>query len=256
MVTAGTLVSLLGICLLIASGTSLLLRMGSQRARRLVERTAITPVATWRPGQKRVAALGTVDFGPGGPVSAPVSQVECAWYRIRLVRSPSRSRDESPPPEDILFTLAAPDPPALSDRSGTVLIDPALLVEAPNLDDPLVPQLAYRVLGSDPADPIASLVPRQFLDDVRKGETLQLWEIRLVAGRQVYALGSAGRRKGSIMLKPARHGLFTVFTTDERSTVIERRRTNAAEARGLAILLGKAGMVITAAGSLILYLAV
>jgi hypothetical protein len=254
MVTAGVLVTLLGVCLLIASVTSLALRMGSNRARRLVEGTAVVPIGTVRAGARRVAVLGTVGFGPGGAVRAPVSEVECAWYRIQLVRSPSRSKDESPPPEDVLFTYAAPGPPALSDDSGAVLVDPAFLVRAPNLDDPVVTELTYRVLGSDPAGRVESLVPREFLDDTRRSETLQLWEIRLGAGRQVYALGSTRQQNGSVMLAPAKHGRFTVFTTDEQSTVVARRRTNAANQRALAGFLGLSGAVLAVAGGLILLL--
>ena len=254
MVTAGVLVTLLGVCLLIASVTSLALKMGSNRARRLVEGTAIVPIGGLRAGARRVAVLGTVGFGPGGPVRAPVSEVECAWYRIQLVRSPSRSKDESPPPEDVLFTYAALGPPALSDGSGAVLVDPALLVSAPNLDDPVVIELTYRVLGSDPTGRVESLVPRKFLDDTRRSETLQLWEIRLDTGRQVYVLGSTRQQNGSVMLAPAKHERFTVFTTDERSTVVARRRTNAADQRALAAFLGRFGVVLAVAGGLILLL--
>jgi hypothetical protein len=255
MVTAGVLVTLLGVCMLITSVTALALKMGSNRARRLVEATAIAPISTLRAGARRVAVLGTIGFGPTGPIRAPVSEVECAWYRIQLVRSPSRSKDESPPPEDVLYTYAAPAPPALSDSSGTVLVDPAFLVSAPNLDDPVATELTYRVLGSDPTGRIESLVPRKFLDDTRRSETLQLWEIRLAAGRQVYALGSTRQQNGSVILAPAKHERFTVFTTDEQSTVVARRRANAADQRALAVFLGRFGAVLAVAGGLILLLA-
>lgn len=256
VITLGTVALLFGLCFLIASGTSLALKAGANRARRIVERTPVTPVATWRPGRQRVAALGTTAFGAAGPVTAPVSGTEAAWYRLRLVREPSRSKAEDPPPEDVLFTAESPAPPLLTDSSGSVLIDPELLVGAPNLDDPIVTQLAFRVLGPGSTDPAANLVPRALIEDVRLGETVRLWEIRLAAGKQVYAVGSAGRRQGSVLLTAARRGRFTVLTSDERSTVIARRRTNAAEARSMAITLGKLGLIVTAASAVLLYFVV
>lgn len=256
MVTIGTLALLLGICLIITSLTSLALKAGANRARRIVERTPVTPVGTWRPGRDRVAALGTTAPGPAGPVVAPLSGVESAWYRIQLLRVPSRSDGASVPPHDVLFEAFSPGLPALADSSGSVLIDAGLLGEPPNLDDPIVTQLAYRRLGPGSTDPAAALVPRKLLDDVRSYETVTLWETRLVAGRQAYAVGSAGKSKGSVILTPSRGGSFSVLTSDERSTVIARRRTHAGEARSLAITLGRLGLVVTAAAALLLYLAV
>jgi hypothetical protein len=71
----------------------------------------------------------------------------------------------------VLFTYAAPGPPTLSDGSGAVLVDPAFLVDAPNLDDPVATELTYRVLGSDPTGRVESLAPREFLDDTRRSRT-------------------------------------------------------------------------------------
>lgn len=79
MVTLGTLALLLGACLIITSVTSLALKAGANRSRRIVERTPVTPVGTWHPGRDRVAALGTTAFGPAGPVRAPLSGEEAAW---------------------------------------------------------------------------------------------------------------------------------------------------------------------------------
>jgi hypothetical protein len=255
MVTAGTLLLLLGACLLITSATSLALKAGASRARKIIERTPVTPVATWRPGRARVAALGTTSFGPGGPVVAPLSGIEVAWYRLQLLREPSRSKDETPPPHDVLVDSSSAAP-ALADSSGSVLIDPRLLVEPPNLDDPIVTQLAFHVVEPGSAHPAMALVPGKFLADLRSYETLKLWETRLAAGKQAYAVGSAGRDKGSVVLAPSRGGSFSVLTPDERSTVLERRRTGSREARALAVTLGKLGLVVSVAAGILLYLSV
>jgi hypothetical protein len=259
MVTVATLLLLLGVCFLIAGATSLALKAGANRARKIIERTPATPVGTWRPGRARVAALGTTAFGPAGPVIAPLSEVEVAWYRHQLLREPSRSKDESPPPHDVLVDSSSPSP-ALADSSGSVLLDPRLLVEAPNLDDPIITQLAFHFVERGSTHPAMALVPGKFLADLRSYETLKLWEIRLVAGKQAYAVGSAGKGsgpdKGSVVLTPSRRGIFSVLTSDERSTVIERRRTNAREARAMALTLSRIGLVVTVVAGILLYLAV
>ena len=90
---------------------------------------------------------------------------------------------------------------------------------------------------------------------MRSYESVRLWETRLVPGRQAYAVGSAGKGRGSVVLEPSRHGSFSILTSDERSTVIARRRTSAGEARSLALTLGRLGLVVTAVGAVLLYLA-
>jgi hypothetical protein len=256
MVTVGALALLLGSCLLIASATSLVLKAGANCSRRLVERTTITPIGTWRPGKGRVAALGTTAIGPGGPVVGPVSGIECAWFAVQLVRTPSRSQAETVPPHDVLVNVSSTMPPALADSSGSVLIDPVLLTEAPNLDDPIVTDVTVRLVYSSLPNPAPSVIPRKLIDDTRSGESLGVVETRLDPGRQAYALGSAGKYKGSVMLKPPRRGNFSVLTADERSTVLARRRANAQKARSLAITLGRAGLVVTAAATVLLILVV
>lgn len=67
MLTVAVLALLFGICLLIASGTSLLLRLAHSRDRRGVGNTPVTPVAAWRPGT-HVAGVGTIGYGPMGSI--------------------------------------------------------------------------------------------------------------------------------------------------------------------------------------------
>jgi len=256
VVTVGALALVFGTCLIVASATSLLLKAAAIRQRQLTESTSITPVGSWRPGTRRVAAHATTAFGPGGPVIAPVSGVECAWFAVQLQRMPSRSKDESPPPYDVLVDIASPMPPALVDESGSVLIDPALLTEAPNLDDPVVTDVTMRLAFGGLPNPAPSIVTRKHLDDARTSESLRVVETRLDAGKQAYAFGSAAQHNGSVMLKPTRRGSFSVLTTDNHSTVLTRRHTNAKDAGSLAIVLGKAGLVITAAAAVLLFLVV
>ena len=216
----------------------------------------MTPVGTWRPGTPRVAALATTAFGPGGSVIAPVSGAECAWFTAQLQRMPSRSKDESPPPYDVLVGVSSPMPPALVDESGSVLIDPVLLTTAPNLDDPVLTEVTVRLVSGGLPNPAPSLVTRKHIDSARSGETLRVVETRLDAGKRAYAFGSAAQHKGSVTLRPIRRGAFSVLTTDDHLTVAVRRHTNATQAGNLAKLLGQAGLVITAAAVILLVFAV
>jgi hypothetical protein len=253
VVTVGALALLLGTCLLITSATSLLLKAGANRARRLIQSTHLTPVGTWRPGTRRVATTAITAFGPAGPITGPVSGAECAWFTAQLQRMPSRSNDESPPPYDVLAEISSPMPPALADDSGSVLIHPALLTDRLNLDDPLITEVTVRLTSSSLPNPAPMLVTRKHLDAARSSETLRVVETRLDGGKHAYAFGSAARLNGSVALKPTRRGTFSVLTTDDHSTVVARRHTNAADARSLAIVLGQAGLVITAAAAALLY---
>lgn len=256
VVTVGALALLFGTCLTIASATSLLLKAAASRQRRLAENTSVTPLSTWRPGTRRVAGLATTAFGPGGAVIGPVSGAQCAWFAVQLQRMPSRSKDESPPPYDVLVDIASPTPPALVDESGSVLIDPALLTTAPNLDDPVVTDVTVRLVHGGLPNPAPSVVTRKHIDGARSGETLRVVETRLDAGKRAYALGSAARHNGSVILRPTRRRTFSVLTTDNHSVVVTRRHTNAREAGSLAVTLGKAGLVITAAAAVLLFLVV
>jgi hypothetical protein len=143
-----------------------------------------------------------------------------------------------------VFESAAPSPPALIDESGTVLIDPRLLSDVPNLDDPVVTELSMRVLSRDSADTWATVVPRHLIADLRGYESLRLWETRLVAGKRAYALGTTGRDRDGFVLRPAG---FSVFTTDDVGAVLLRRHQNVASSRQLARVFGLFGAVITIA---------
>lgn len=214
-------------------------------------------MGTWRPGTRRVAALATTAFGPAGPVIGPVSGAESAWFSVQLLREPSRSKDESPPPYDVLVEVSSAMPPALADGSGSVLIDPALLAEAPNLDDPVLTQVTVRFVSGGLPNPAPSVVTRKHIDNTRSSESLRVVETRLDAGKQAYAFGSVGRHRGLglAMLKPTRRAV-SILTSDDHSAVVARRHTNAKDARSLAIFLGRVGLVVTTAAVLLLVLVV
>ncbi|HEX3790859.1 MAG TPA: hypothetical protein VHW44_23555 [Pseudonocardiaceae bacterium] len=97
MLTVAVLVPMLGAGPLITNLTSLLLKAGGNRARRITRRTPPTPIGGWRAGRARAAAVGRTTHGPSGPYLAPVSGVECAWYAIQVVRIPARGLPRTTP---------------------------------------------------------------------------------------------------------------------------------------------------------------
>ncbi len=235
---------MLGVCLIITSVTALALKASHNHERKSVLRTPITQITSWRPGSARVAAAGQTAYGPAGPFVAPVSGEGCAWFTTSLIRTPSRRFDDSDPVEDVLWRMTTPVPPAFQDATGTVLIDPKILIEPPNLLDPVATKTTMRVYGKQTASTAPRFVPREFVSDVRSNETLRLWETWMPAGQNVYAFGAVSRSGNDLMLRP-RSGL-TIFTTDSPETVMARRRQEAIDARKLAIFLGRFGLVVTA----------
>src|SRR5262245_44780000 len=115
MVTVAVLVLLLGVGLLVVSLTSVLLHAGARRSRRLIERTPVTPLGEVRPGGRRVAVAGTTAYGESGRYIGPISGADCAWFRVEMVRRPSRLFSGGDSGEDVLFREAAPGPPRLVD---------------------------------------------------------------------------------------------------------------------------------------------
>ncbi|MFD9736592.1 hypothetical protein [Umezawaea sp. NPDC059074] len=251
MLTFAVLVLLFGVCLLVACLTAVLLKVGELRERRIVEGTPTIAVGELRGGESRVAVVGTTAFGPGGPVVGPVSGEECAWFRVWLTRSPSRRADEDGG-EDVLLDVASPTPPALVDRSGAVLIDPGLLAEPPNLNDPVATEQVLRLLHGGSAADWPSLIPRGLLEDKRSHESVQLKEVRLPVGRVVYVVAGVGR--GPVALRRTRH--YSVLTTDDAAAVLRRTRERAASSGQLARALGVAGTVVTAVSAVAIFLLV
>src|SRR5882724_8824368 len=139
-------VLVIGGFMLIASAVMFLLRSESRRAYRRIAGTPPTALASWRSGTPWVAAAGVTDYGPGGPQVGPVSGEDCTWYRIEVVRSPSRKSDDRSG-EDTLGAFFSPSSPTLTDPSGRVAIDPGVLVKALYGGDTLATERAGAFVG-------------------------------------------------------------------------------------------------------------
>ncbi|AGZ44764.1 hypothetical protein [Actinoplanes friuliensis] len=245
MATFAALVLGLGICLLVVAGLVQLLMLGDLHAVRTIRRTTPSPAASWRAGTGRIAAEGIVDDGPAGPQSGPLSAARCSWYRVRLVREPSRSWSDEVH-EDVLLDFSSPAPPTFSDHSGRVVLDPRLFEDTSGPEPRVTETTTVVHRSAAPAD-LPPFVPRPQIDDLRRGEKLTLTETRIPYAREVYALAlPAGE---PLLLMPNPQGL-TVFTTDTREQVLAARRDSIATARWMTrifVLAGLALIVISSA---------
>ena len=250
-----TAVLLAGGFMLVASVVMFLLRADSRRAYRKVAGTAPTALASWRSGTARVAATGVTDYGPGGPQVGPISGEDCTWYRIEVVRSPSRRSDDRTG-EDRLGDFSAPSWPTLTDPSGRVVVDPRVLVKALGGGDTVATERAGTFAGEKYGKPVPGYVPAKLAGRLRPYEEIHLTEVRLPPGREVYAVGSVrGVRSGLAVLAPSRSGV-TVFTTDGREQILARRVKDAAAVHWAIRAFGIAGLVLTAGSAGLLYLLV
>jgi hypothetical protein len=241
--------------MLITSVVMFLLKFGSRRAYRKVAGTQLTALASWHPGTAWVAATGVTDYGPGGPQVGPVSGEDCTWYRIEVVRSPSRKSDDRTG-QDLLGEVSSPSWPTLTDPSGRVVIDPRVLINTLNIGDSVATERAGTFAGARFGSGVPAYVPAKMVGKLRAYEEIHLREVRLPPGRTVYTVGSVhGARADLAVLAPGRWGV-TVFTTDERDQVLARRAKNAAAAHTVMRAVGVLGLVITAGSAGGLYLLV
>jgi hypothetical protein len=255
VVTFMTAVLGIGGFMLITSVVMFLLKSGSRRAYRKVAGTQPTALASWRPGTAWVAATGVTDYGPGGPQVGPVSGEDCAWYRIEVVRSPSRKSDDRTG-QDLLGEISAPSWPALTDSSGRVVIDPRVLVKTLDIGDAAATERAGTFAGARFGSAVPAYVPAKMAGTLRSYEDIHLREVRLPPGREVYTVGSVrGVHANLPVLAPGRWGV-TVFTTEDREQVLARRAKNAAAAHTVMRAVGVLGLVITAGSAGALYLLV
>ncbi|GLW27871.1 hypothetical protein Areg01_08110 [Actinoplanes regularis] len=233
-------VATIGLCLsaLLVGGAAIfvLLHLGNHRELRTLRRVRPVPIASW--GRGRVAVEARTEFGPAGRQTGPVSGADCAWYHVRLLREPSRrSSDDS---HDVLLDITAPGRPAITDSSGRVPVDPGRL-EHPLHSDPAATEstrIVYR--RSDPV-PLPAVVPPDIVEGLRRSETLELTEVRLPRGVEVFALGRA-----------TADGLVpSYFTTRTRAEAIAARIDDLGLGRRLIVGFGLCG-VLLAGGSLLL----
>jgi hypothetical protein len=242
MVTLSALVLFLGIAALGSGIVAGLLGLGASRSRRVVARLRPVPLAQWLPGRGRFAAVGRIR---GGPVTAPVTLAPCAWYSASMVRRPPRGFDTEYVHEDVLWSDETLFLPVLSDGSAGLPLHKDLLVRPPS-DDPPISVTTRRTFDHTQTH----LIPRQLppVTDVRDYEEIELTEIRIDAGIEVFVIARALRAGRQTVIGP---GLAseTILTTDGPDQVAARREANRVDARWVGIRLSVIGLAVVALGA-------
>jgi len=230
-----TVLLCLGMLLIAGALLFLVVRFSNQWALLTLRRHRPTPIAQIA-GHRRVAVEGRTEYGPAGRQIGPVSGQHCTWYRMILMREPARGLATGDGPDhDVLLDLSSPGWPALTDPTGRIAVDPRML-GLPGRQEPVATE-TVRMTESASMPPV---VPRDVIDDLRRGERLTLSEVRLPRGRDVFALGRA--HDGSLV--PSR-GTLSVFTTDSRAKVLADRAEDVKVALGAAVVMLLTGAVLT-----------
>lgn len=241
MATVSALVLFLGIALLSSGIVAGLLGLGAARSRRVVGRLRPVPLSQWRTGPGRQAAAGWIK---GGPVTAPVTQVKCAWYTASLVRRPPRGFDTEYVHEDTLWQDEALYLPVLSDGSAGLPLHKDLLVRPPTADPPITVTTRRTFDHTQ-----THLIPRHLppVHDVRDYEEVELTEIRVDAGTEVFAIATAVRVGRQTFIGP---GLATetILTTDGPDDVAARREANQVDAHWVGVRLAFVGLAVMVLG--------
>ena len=228
-----TVLLCIGILLIAGALLFLVVRFANQWALLTLRRHAPTPIGQVA-GRRRVAVEGRTEYGSAGRQVGPVSGQDCTWYRLLLVREPSRAPGEGDG-YDVLLDLSSPAWPALADPTGRIAVDPRML-DLPTRQEPLTTET---VRLTEPAS-MPPVVPRDVIADLRRGERLALSEVRLPRGREVFALG----RPHDGGLVPSR-GALSVFTTDSRAKVLADRTEDVKVALGAALVMLLTGVALT-----------
>ncbi len=237
VVTFGSVILVGGVFLLVAATVMFLLASASAREYRTVVAAVPGPLAG-RAGL--VAATGVTAYGSHGPQVGPVSGADCAWYRIEVVRSPSRGSDDRTG-SDVFGHFFSPGRAALTDGSGTVSIDPRVLERTLHSGLPAGTERSGTTAGPD----VPGYVPRGLVGRLRSYEQIQLTEIRLPAGREIFAVGAV---RGGDLTK----GRAGVFTTSSRDEVVAKLSHDRSSTQALTRAFGVVGLlaVLASAGML------
>lgn len=225
-----------------------LLGLGASRSRRVVAELKPVPLAQWRAGRGRKAASGRIR---GGPLTAPVTQVPCAWYTAAIVRRPPRGLATEYVHEDILWQDEARYLPVFSDGSAGLPLHKDLLVRPPSGDPPITVTTRW-TYDHTQAHLIPLHLPR--VGDVRDYEEIEVTEIRVDADIEAFVLAKPVRNGRQTLIGP---GLATetILTTDRPEQVAARREANRVDARWVGVRLCLVGLVVIALGAAGLVLA-
>ncbi len=250
----------------------ILLIVGSRlwRGGQVARQAAPARCADVRAGTRPVHLSGASSPGPRGLVTAPVSGIECVWYRDRVYRryEGSRWHDGGNGWEQVATRAeeqvweGGSGPFALRDESGAVLLDPVVVdrrtttrgypkenpVDDLREEGPEPGNYAYGPVGVLTA---AGLLPAGFLDgfagpDARTSGYRVTEEI-IRPGLPFHVFGVAALRDGQPVMAPV--GDIPALSVDGMGLVLTR---GGRSATAMALGFGLAGAACLAASALLL----
>jgi hypothetical protein len=234
VITLGTVILLGGVLLLIAAGVMFLLTSRSARELRTVTAAVPGPPA----GRSGLIATEAVTaYGPEGPQTGPVSGADCVWWRVDVVRTPSRGSEDRTGSDD-LGHVVSPGRAALTDGTAAVTVDSRVLERTVHSGLPAGTERT----GTIGLSRVPSWVPRGMAGRLRPYEEIHLTEIRMPVGVAVFAVGTV---RGGV-LTPGRAG---VFTTAPRDQVLATYGRDRSAARSMMRAFGVLGALATLSAS-------
>jgi hypothetical protein len=258
MLVAGIWIVLLGICFVIVSLVIIGFRWQNLlllRRLRAAPRLGCGAVAA---GRRPVVVTGTTAPGPAGLLRSPAYDVPSVWFHTDVIRIEDKYASASESRIRPLVTLGAGEPIGVTDRTGTVLLDLALVRPA---GPPVVRRhgeqagLSRRHRAEESGGGMARLEAAGLLPGAVYGTVLARWsdlrEEVVEPGQPVTVLGRPRRdRSGAVRL-----GRPGAVSTDPPDAWIERLlATNASDAFMLRML--PIGLAVAAAGAALVAVAV
>lgn len=242
------------------------LRRGGQVARQAPP----SRCADVRAGSRPVHLSGTSSPGPRGLVTAPVSGIECVWYRDRVYRlyESSRWQDGADAWEQVATRAqeqvweGGSGSFALRDESGSVLLDPVMVDRRTTtrgypkedaVDDRREEGPEPRNYTCGPVGVLTSsgLLPAGFLGGFAGPEArtfgYRVTEEVIRPGVPFHVFGVAAQRNGQPIMAPV--GDVPALSVDGMGMVLTR---GGRSATAMALCLGLAGAVCLAASALLM----
>jgi hypothetical protein len=194
----------------------------------------------------RVAVGGITAPGPDGMVTAPLSGVECVWYRVSVTRPLVRGDSTD---EDVLVDHVAGDPIGLVNRSDRILVSADLFYRALlGTESPGV--IEYPPLDGDIDTQARTLRARGLLTaDLRRTKGVSIEEAVVRAGRRIVVVGQPRRHDGVTMLVPVGSARCGVSTESLASMRVRDTGGVRYDSSNLPVFLGMIGatMILCAA---------
>lgn|GEM_PF-2054778 len=197
---------------------------------RLTAEDAASAVAAEQVAAGRVAVVGRTVAGPGGLVPAPLSGIDCVWYRIVVIRQDTVGSNEGVGSFELYTTSGGTDPIPVVDGPQTLLLHvtvelagQALAPWAGSLFEVSVTEHTART-RSDPVPPAPRLAELQRSgaigpEQLRPGRDTRgfmVAEYVVRADRPVLAIGRPRPYGDTVALEPVRGGSGATTATAEQ----------------------------------------